>query len=369
MGEDENLEMSLFDLSDNLELNLDETPADFTGSFEGTENNNDIPSDVDGNLPPQEIVAGGDDSTEGDGTDVDNDADNTTSPSMYSSFANLLHEEGLLSSLESNTDIKSIDDIKTLVAAEIQRKVEAQYSPEEIEDLRAIRSGVSRDELAQYHAVQNQLGSIQSEHIEGNPELRKQLIYQDYVNQGLSEEKALKLVNRSVELQQDGEDAVEALESIKHFESQRIEQQKVQNQLQQEQAQAAYEAEQAKLKDSIYAKDEIIKGQKLTKVLKDRVYNSMTNVIGNSPDGVPENALMRDRRENPIEFDSKLYYLYEVTKGFKDFTILNKTATSNAASQLEQALRTSNFIQDSGMPSYLQDGDSYDGLGSEIVFD
>lgn len=368
MGEDENLEMSLFDSADNLELNLDETPADYTGSFDGNEQDNNIPSD-DLEFPGQENVAEENEPEEDDSANADDDANNSTSPSMYSSFANLLHEEGLLSSLDSNTEIKSIADIKSLVEAEIEMKVESKFSSEELEDLRALRNGVSPSELAQHHALQNQLSSIGAEHIEGNPELRKQLIYQDYVNQGLSEAKALKLVNRSVDLEQDGEDAIEALESIKSFEAHKLEEQQAQRKIEAEQADARYAAEQAKLKDSIYAKEEIIKGQKLTKVLKDRVYNSMTNVIGNSPEGVPENALMRDRRENPIEFDSKLYYLYEITKGFKDFTILNKTATSTASNELEQALRSSNFIQDSGMPNYLLDDNSYDGgFGNEIVF-
>jgi len=368
MGEEENLGMDLFGSGENLELNLGSTPEDFTGSFEiGDENENDNSGEDAANAAP-ENVAGEEDSNGDNGPDADNDADNTTSPSMYSSFANLLHEEGLLSNLESNTEIKSVDDLKALVEAEISKKVEERYSPEELEDIKALRNGVTREQLAEHHKVQNQLDSIGQEHIENNGELRKQLIYQNYINQGLSEDKAASLVNRSVDSKYDTEDAIDALNSLKQHQSYKLQAQQEQLKIDAANAQAAYEAEQTKLKDSIYAKEEVIKGQPFTKVLKDRVYNSMTNVIGNSPEGNPENALMKDRRENPIEFDSKLYYLYELTKGFKDFSVLNKKATSSAANELEQALRSSNFIEESGMPNYLQDNDSYDGIGDEFVF-
>jgi len=369
MGEEEELGMDLFGLGENLELNLGNTPEDFTGSFEANDENienNNSGEDVADATP--EIVAGEEDTNGDNGPDVNDDADNTTSPSMYSSFANLLHEEGLLSDLESNTEIKSVDDLKALVEAEISRKVEEKYNPEELEDIRALRNGISREQLAEHHKVQNQLDSIGQEHIENNGELRKQLIYQNYINQGLSEDKASSLVNRSVDSNYDTEDAAEALQNLRQFQAYKLQAQQEQLKIDNANAQAAYEAEQAKLKNSIYASEEVIKGQPFTKVLKDRVYNSMTNVIGNSPEGNPENALMKDRRENPIEFDSKLYYLYEITKGFTDFGVMNKRATSSAANELEQALRSTNFIEESGMPNYLQDNDSYDGIGTEFVF-
>lgn len=373
MTGEENFDMGLFDSEDDLELNLDLTPEDLglVPDGEGEEeeeiiDNNNPGEGEDSQDPDLETVAGDEDPEGDEDNSADDNADNTTSPSMYSSFANLLHEEGLLSSLDSNIEIKSISDINNLIKKEVELRVESNLSAEELEDLKAIRNGIPKEELANHRKLQNQLGSINESHIETNAELRKQLIYQDYINQGLSEAKSLKLLNRSIELEQDKEDAAEALGSIKQFEANKLEQQQEQYKIQKAQEEAEFASNQKKLKDSIYAKDEIIKGQKMTQTLKDRVFKSMTDVVGNTPDGIPENALMKARRESPIEFDSKLYYLYEITKGFSDFSILNKKATSNASSKLEEALRRSNFIQDSGMPSYLQDDDSYSGIGTEL---
>ena len=76
---------------------------------------------------------------------------------------------------------------------------------------------------------------------------------------------------------------------------------------------------------------------------------------------------MRDRRENPIEFDTKLYALYELTKGFKDFSKFNSTIKSKVANDFETILRKNSKFEDSGTPSYLADSESYDGLGLELV--
>ena len=80
-----------------------------------------------------------------------------------------------------------------------------------------------------------------------------------------------------------------------------------------------------------------------------------------------ENQLMKDRRDNPVEFDSKLYYLYEITGGFKDFSKITTTATTKAATDFERALRQNKF-EAGGDPTFTVDKDSYDGMGTELVF-
>jgi hypothetical protein len=84
----------------------------------------------------------------------------------------------------------------------------------------------------------------------------------------------------------------------------------------------------------------------------------MTTIVGTSPQGVSENALMRTRREDPVGFDTKLYYLYEITKGFSDFSKINKGGRSSAIKDLERAARAN--INSGSTPSFVQDKDSYD---------
>jgi hypothetical protein len=89
-------------------------------------------------------------------------------------------------------------------------------------------------------------------------------------------------------------------------------------------------------------------------------------VVGKSPEGIMENQLMKDRRENPVDFDTKMYYLYEITKGFKDFSKIVSKSESTAIKRLEGELRKTKF-QDNGTPAYLSDPESYGGVGSELV--
>ena len=48
---------------------------------------------------------------------------------------------------------------------------------------------------------------------------------------------------------------------------------------------------------------------------------------------------MKDRRTNPIEFDTKLYYLYELTKGFSDFSLLENKTKTKVSNDFERALK------------------------------
>ena len=93
----------------------------------------------------------------------------------------------------------------------------------------------------------------------------------------------------------------------------------------------------------------------------------MTEVVSKNPEtGEMQNKFMQSRSLNPIEFDTKMYYLYELTNGFTDMSSISKTVTSKAVKNLEKVLRKTRF-EDNGTPGYLQDPDSYGGIGSELV--
>ena len=76
---------------------------------------------------------------------------------------------------------------------------------------------------------------------------------------------------------------------------------------------------------------------------------------------------MKDRNTNPIEFDTRMYYLYELTNGFRDLSNISKQVESKAIKKMEQAMRQTRF-EDNGLPNYMVDPNSYDSpFGSELV--
>lgn len=370
---DEELGMDLFE-EEGLELNIDATPEELGIEEEQEEQNTDESQDdsEDENIndssedqdDPETVAESEEDDQEG--------GDDNNSPNLYSSLASVLSEQGLLPSFDlDNNKIESIDDISAALRNEVDSNVKQRLVESLGEDgYEAIMNGVPLTQLADYKSKQESLNSITEEAIAADLELGKKVIYQDYINQGMSEERAQKLLKRIIDSGDEAilEDSKESLESLKAFEAKQLEQTKEQN-LKLRQAQEKEQAELDKnLKNKIYNSDELIKGVKLTKAIKDKVYSSMTEIVGKNDNGIGENKLMKSRRENPLEFDTKLYYVYELTNGFTDFSKVINTTKTSAISTLEQALRKQRN-PDSGSPSYLNDNDSYFGAGDELVLD
>lgn len=375
-----NLDMSLFQDQD-LELNLELTPVDLTSipnEEEEVEDNNVNPftEEVEGTTSEEEVEEENnlseDESSEVVAKEEGDEGEETQENSpIYSSFATVLSEQGLLPSVDlQSTEINSVDDLTTVLKTEIENQGK-QYIIDKIgeDGYEALEKGISLTELQQFNDTTATLDAITNDTLQNDVELAKRIILQDYVNQGIDENRALRILNKSIDAGEDAvvEDAVESLESLKAFEQTRLAKVAEERQAQQ----AAYAEQQEKidndLKNSIYKNDEFLKGYKVNKGMQDKVYNSITKIVSTSPEGIAENKLMQQRRQDPVSFDTKLYYLYELTNGFEDFSKLVTKSTSKATTQLEKALRQNKFEQ-GGNPTFL-DKESYGGIGSELVFD
>jgi hypothetical protein len=375
-GNENNLGMSLFDNTNDLEINMNfssEGLDEFDEDLNPINNDNDNPDDT--GLDEQNNL-GEDENPEEVGEDEDQveegeDSDEN-SPNIYSSFASVLSEQGLLPSLDLQKDkpITTVDELTSSIKTEIEAQAK-NYLLEKIgqEGYDALEKGVSLAEYQQYQDNIDTLENITDDTLSQDIELSKKIIYQDYLNQGIDEARAMRLLKKSIDAGEDSiiEDARESLASLKVGEAKRLQQLVVEREAQAKATAQAQEKIDNDLKNAIYSKTEFFKGIKVNKTIQDTVYNSITKIVGQSPTGVMENKLMRDRRENPIDFDSKLYYLYEITNGFSDLSKITSKSETKAISKLERDLRKTKF-EDSGTPSYLSDPNSYGGIGSEIVF-
>ena len=379
MAENNNdLEMGLFGMDTDLELNLgynpdEDTTEDPAETPEQQDNVLDIPGQPGEDTPeqPDNINPTEDEDPENVGGDEDPEGDDATSPNLFSSFASELHSKGVLPSLDlESTKIEDTDSLATVIKGEIDTQAKA-YIISKIgeQGFDALEKGVS---LAQYQEHTNtvqQLDNITDDVLEDDLELSKRVVLQDYINQGLTEQRAKHILQKSIDLGEDSliEDAKQSIVSLKAYENLRIEQEKINASQRQAEAVQAQEKIDNDLKQAIYSKKAFIEGLEVNKTIQDKVYKAITQVVGESPDGVMENQLMKDRRENPVDFDAKLYYLYELTGGFKDFSKITTKATSRAASDFERALRQTKF-ESGGNPTYVDDANSYDGsFGTELV--
>jgi hypothetical protein len=341
-GQDLNFESQYFDTDEEDDTDVDDDSTKPNNSVEGEDS-----EDVDGDE---------DESSE------ESDSDDESSPNLYSSISDVLIEQGILPSLESSKDIKDVDSFTLALKAEIdtQATLKANHYLENL-DLESI---------AQSKKASVDLENMDEEYLKDNLESAKNIILQDYVNQGLPEERARKMLRTIIDAGNEAviEEALESKESLKAFELKKQTEIKAQY----EQNLKAQKLEQEKIdteiKKLIFESKEIIKGIPNTKAIGDKVFKVMTEVVAKNPQtGELENKFMNDRSKDPIQFDTRMYYLYELTNGFTDLSKIKTTVTSKVTKNLEQAIRKTKF-EDNGTPGYLQDPDSYSsGYGSELV--
>jgi len=352
-------DMSLFN-NDNIELNIDY-------NYDNEELQDEViePTSEKDELKPIDEEL--DDSTQEsvDGEDDDNsggDESNQSSPNIWSSNAAFLQEQGLLPSLKSSNTIKSAEDLAEAFKKELE--IQADFKAKTMLD------NLDLEKIAISKKSQLELESITEDYLKNNPEIAKDIIFRDYLNQGLSEERARKMLRKTIDLGEEVilEDALESVQSLKEFEK-RQNDAELENYRKRE-AEAAKELEKINqsIKNCIYNSKEVISGIPNTKALQDKVFKSMTEPVAKNPEtGEMMNKFISDRMKNPIEFDVKIYYLYELTNGFTELGNIKKTTVSKVTKQLEDTLRKTKF-EDSGVPAYLTDPESYGGIGSELVF-
>lgn len=358
--EEEN-EMSLFNSSD-LELNVDFNYDGFKQPEENDkdpldEEKKDINDPIDEEDDSQESVdVDEEEDNEGDSNDDD------SSPNLYSSFSSVLHEQGIIPSLESSDKIKSIDDLAEAIKKEIEIQAEARAEDH--------LNNLDLEKIAGSRKTQIELENIDEDYLKKNLDIAKDIIYRDYINQGLSEDRAKKMLRKTIDLGEDViiEDALESKESLKEFERRAEEVEKARYQETLKEQVKQQEEINNTIKNFVFNSKEIIQGIPNTKILQERVYKSMVEPVAKNPEtGEMMNKFMNDRSKNPIEFDTKMYYLYELTNGFTNLGNIKNTVASKSIKNLENILRKTSF-EDNGTPAYLTDPESYGGVGSELVF-
>jgi hypothetical protein len=353
-----------------LQLNLDdlglEPTDDTTGDAPDTTNTDTPTGEETDVIHDPENVGSEDNNPDGEGDDASND----DSPNIYSSLTNILSEQGLLPDLDlTKTKVQDVDGLTAALKAQIDTQTKNFIVDKLGEDgYNAIEKGVSLAEYQQYQANMDTFSSITEDLLSEDAELSQRIIYQDLVNQGIPEARAQRFLQRSIDSGNDGlfEDARESLASLKEHEYRQLER------VQAERAQAQQDAvkQQEKLdndlKNYIYGKEELIAGMKVSKGMQDKIYESMNKTVSVAEDGTKLNGLMAARQANPIEFDTKLYYMFELTKGFTDMSKVNTKAISKSTDDLERAMRNQRFASD-GRADYLTDSDSYDsGFGDTL---
>lgn len=264
-----------------------------------------------------------------------------TSPktNFYSSIASALKEEGILSALDEETlsKIQTPEDFAEAMENELKAKLDERQK--RIDE--ALQVGVEPDEVRKYEGTINYLNTITEDAISdesaNGEKLRKQLIFQDFLNRGFSKERAQRETQKSFNSGSDVEDAKEALASNKEYFQQEYEDLIAEARAEEEAEKARTKKEAEELKKSILDEKEIFKGLELDKTTREKVYNSVSKPVYKDPEtGQYLTAIQKYERDNRQDFLKKIGLLFTMTDGF---TNLDKLVKPTATKQVKKSLR------------------------------
>lgn len=310
----------------------------------------------DGNTP---ILDNNDDSNNQDIINPNN--------TSYSIFASALAEEGIFTSIaeEDISKVSSAEDLVSLIDKEVSLRLDEKQR--RIDE--ALNASVSPKEVTQYENVISYLDglddiTINSEEAEGTT-LRENLIYQDFINRGFSEDRAKRETAKSFNAGSDIEDAKEALESVKSFYKDKYKNIITENKTKIESDKAAEITKHKKIETSILKDKEIIPGIELNEATRKQIADNLYKPVHTDKNGNKISNIQKFQNENPEEFMSKLAVIFTLTNGFKDFSkivtpIVNKE-TKKAINMLDRQLN--NPSNSTGSPSFfngIQDENSND---------
>ena len=253
---------------------------------------------------------------------------NGTSPkNFYSSIAKALKEEGIFPDLEdeSLTKVKNPEDFRDLIDQQIKANLDERQK--RIDE--ALNAGVEPTEIRKYENTVNFLDSIKEENISDESDkgekLRKDLIYQDFINRGYSKERAAREVQKSFNAGTDIDDAKEALKSNMDYFKDKYNEliNEARSETEQEEKERKEQAE--KLKSSILNDKDVFGDLTIDKSTRQKIYDNISKPVYKDPEtGEYYTAIQKYEMENRTDFLKNIGLLFTLTNGFKNLDGLVK---------------------------------------------
>ena len=253
---------------------------------------------------------------------------NGTSPkNFYSSIAKALKEEGIFPDLDDEglSKVKDPEDFRDLIDQQIKAGLDERQK--RIDE--ALNAGVEPTEIRKYENTINFLDSIKEENIsdEGDKgeKLRKDLIYQDFINRGYSKERATREVQKSFNAGTDIDDAKEALKSNIDFFKDKYDElvNDAKSEAEQEEKERKEQAE--KLKSSILNDKDVFGDLSVDKSTRQKIYDNIAKPVYKDPEtGEYFTAIQKYEMENRTDFLKNIGLLFTLTDGFKNLDGLVK---------------------------------------------
>ena len=335
------------------------------------------PKDLFEDKAPESVGSGKDNEGKED-TVSDNDADGTSPNNFYSSIANACAVDGIFPNLDDETIKKAVDaeSFSNLIEAEIN----ARFDEKQKRISQALENGVEPNDIKKYESTLNYINTITdaaiAEESDKGEQLRYNLIYQDFINKGMTPDKAKKFTDRTIDAGTDVEDAKEALLSNKEFFTGAY------NKMLQEAQQKADDEKAEREKNAKELEKSLLKDKKLfgdieiSNDIRKKAFDSVSKPVYKDPEtGDYMTAIQKYESEHRAEFLKYTGLIFAMTNGFKDFDSFAKGKVKKEVKkglrELEQTLNNTRRNNDGSLrmvTNQKDDPNSFISKGMKLDF-
>ncbi len=303
-----------------------------------------------------ESVGSGKDNEGKEDTAPDNDADGTSPNNFYSSIANACAVDGIFPNLDDETIKKAVDaeSFSNLIEAEIN----ARFDEKQKRISQALENGVEPTDIKKYESTLNYINTITdaaiAEESEKGEQLRYNLIYQDFINKGMTPDKAKKFADRTVDAGTDVEDAKEALLSNKEFFSNAYNKMLQDAQQKADEEKAEREKNAKELEKSLMKDKQLFGDMEISNDIRKKAFDSVSKPVYKDPEtGDYMTAIQKYESEHRADFLKYTGLIFAMTNGFKDFDSFAKGKVKKEVKkglrELEQTLNNTRRNNDGSL--------------------
>lgn len=342
----------------NLENNITESPKSIEEIF-GTESVGNEDNENKGKEP----------SSSKEGTSPNN-------KNFYSSIASALKEDGIFPDIddESLAKIKTPEDFAEMFENQVQAKLDEKQQRID----KALNYGVELTDIQKFESTIDYLDKITDDIISDESEqgenIRRQMIYNDFINRGYSKERAEREIKKSFDSGSDIEDAKEALQSNKEFYKKSYDKLVNEAKLEAENANKQMKEDSEKLKNSILNDSKVFGDLQIDTTTRKKVLDNISKPVYKDPNtGKLLTAIQKYEAENKLDFIKNVGLLYTLTDGFKNLdSLVNskvKKETKKAMRELENTINNTSRYSDGNLKfvsGVSDDNESYIGNGFSL---
>lgn len=291
---------------------------------------------------------------------------------FYSSITDALVVDGIFPDLDKETiqNVKTPEDFQKI----IEEQINARFTEKEKRINDALNNNVEPNIVQQYESTLDYLDKINDESLSAEDEegenLRRQIIYNDYLNRGFSKSRAEKMVNDAINNGTDVDDAKDALQGIKDFYNNKYKE--ILDSAKENEKKLAEERtkQSENLKKSIMEDKNLYGDVDVDKATRTKIYDFITKPVHKDSNGNYMTALQKYQSENTIEAMKNFAICYTLTNGFKDWSKLGskqaRKEVKKGLANLEKVINSTSRNNDGSLGFVSFDESSYLGQGMQL---